>query len=404
MNEQPDRAPHRRRDGRGPHRWSSVGPSAVVVARRSAGRAVVPGPRSGRWRMPGRSSTGARPCSRRSSASWPRRFLARDVRPARRGPRRSWRRGSASSWCCSSAARCFAGELVPEVAWFYWLDRHGAARCSRSRHWSAHRSTSRRPPPDSGRHGLSRGRSDPRRAHDRRSRRRNRAPGRRGGRRATRSPPEAMTVAADRARPAARRRSRSGPPSRPSRSIAVASNVVDALVREARERVLARGSPRAPVRHPSPEGQAVADVEGDGDPLGAVRRDEAARERGIAQGRRPDDGPRGAGGERRRHRRFGAQPAGHLARRLDRRPRRRARGSPPCVPVPRSVLHRGPRRGASVRRRPRTRWRPRPDRPRTSSRARSRPARSRTTRPPRRSIAGRISKGACHVRVTMVAF
>ena len=200
------------------------------------------------------------------------------------------------------------------------------------------------------------------------------------------SPPDAMI--APRPRPTSRSRGRGpGPPSRPSRSMAVTSNVVTpASARAARASSAPNaGGSGAPALA---ERQAVPDVEGDRDPVGAVASRRGPGEGRIAQRGRPDDRARGPGLEDRGDRVLRAQPAGDLDRdpvpdRLDDAADRPRRG-----PAARSAPRRGRRRAATAPRRRRTTARPRPDRRENAvSRSKS-PCSRRTTRPPRRSIAG----------------
>ena len=181
---------------------------------------------------------------------------------------------------------------------------------------------------------------------------------------------------------APRSSSRSGPSRRPSRAIAVTSNVHDAGVGEHVERLARPGCPAPAWRQPSPRARPSRTSMAATMRSGPWRRRSTASERRVAQGRRADDHPRRAGRDRLgdRHPRCAAR------RRARRWP---GRTTPRRSPRPSRVAaarRRGPRRGrrraatspASATKRDRHRDR---IRRRRSSPARSRPARSRTTRP-----------------------
>ena len=154
------------------------------------------------------------------------------------------------------------------------------------------------------------------------------------------------------------------------------------------------------------DGQAVADVDGDGDPVRAVRRDEAPGERRVARGppSRRRRARRPAPSDGRDGRVVRSPPATSTRdpvphRRDDRRDRRRRAPARPVRAPSRSTTCSQRAPGVGERR-----ARPRPGRRENAvSRAKS-PCSSRTTRPPRRSIAGRSVEGACHRHVIMLAF
>ena len=85
----------------------------------------------------------------------------------------------------------------------------------------------------------------------------------------------------------------------------------DALVRERRQGVL-RSNAGGSGTPALPERESVANIDGHGDPLGSVGRDEAAGEGWIAQRGGPDHGSRGSCGERGVDQGFRPETTGHL--------------------------------------------------------------------------------------------
>ena len=145
----------------------------------------------------------------------------------------------------------------------------------------------------------------------------------------------------------------------------------------------------APGRPAVTDGLAVAHVDRDGDPSGAVGVDEAAGEGRILErggaDRRP--GPLLRRGRPRRH----ARPGGHRPPRPGSapRPHRRSPRSPDRVPARRSARHRGRPRGSTALRPAANPTATSRDRRRRPSRGRSRPAAAeRRDRPEGRSPAG----------------
>ena len=84
--------------------------------------------------------------------------------------------------------------------------------------------------------------------------------------------------------------------------------------------------PAAPVAPAMTDGEAVADVDGDGDPRRRHGRRPGAGEGRVAERGRPDDGARRPGREDRRDRILGPQPTGDLDRDVAPRRLRRSRG------------------------------------------------------------------------------
>ena len=123
-------------------------------------------------------------------------------------------------------------------------------------------------------------------------------------------PPEAMT--APRSRPTSRaRRSRSGPP---HEAVPLDGGRLEgrhALIGERGEGIL-RADAGGAFPPALAEGEAVADVEGDDDPVRAVGGHESSGEGGIAERGGPDDHARRTRGEHRRDRVLRPQPTGHL--------------------------------------------------------------------------------------------
>ena len=181
-----------------------------------------------------------------------------------------------------------------------------------------------------------------------------------------------MIAAAAEAPARLRRRSRSGPSRRPSRSMAVTSKVSMPAAASA-AMASAAGSAGSALAPALAEREAVPDVDGRDEPVGAVTGDQRRGEGRIAEQGRADHGPGGPGPERARDRLGGPEPAADL----DLHPAvdlgDDARRPGPAGEAPPPVRRRGPRRAASPRPRPRTRGRRRPDRPRRPSPGRSRP-------------------------------
>ena len=131
-------------------------------------------------------------------------------------------------------------------------------------------------------------------------------------------PPEAM-IAPRRGPRCARRAPRSGPASRPSRSMAVTSKVWTPTSASGgrRRRVDALGVTRPAV----PDSVAIADIDGDGDPVRAMSGDQPGRRTGHRGGGGADDGPGGAGRQSCCDGRLGPETTGdlHVAPLPDRR-------------------------------------------------------------------------------------
>ena len=346
-------------------------------------RAPRPRPRDGLGRSDCRSSrrTSPRPsCSRtpRSCGHWPR-AAARSRRPwtTTRTSRPTSRRRSSRPTARNSKRRARRRSLTadsglrprgsrPVGSWCGQADPRAAAKASARRAAVVQRATDDRArAPEVADRGDVAGRGHARRRDDGDTRIGHESPSRARGR-----------ARRDRRRDRWRSPRRSSRPRRGASSSAASTGLA-----------LGAGSPRLTDRDP------VSDIEGDGDPVRAVGGHETPDAAlGHASAIVPIDGTGGPGVEDGRD--GFRRCAGPRRPRPDAAPdrRRRSAGSPPRGRAPPPGRRRGRRRGASEPRRRRTRSAVATGSSENAvSRAKS-PCSSRTTRPPRRSIAGRISK------------
>ncbi len=124
-------------------------------------------------------------------------------------------------------------------------------------------------------------------------------------------PPEAMIAPGD-ASTTRRSSSRSGPPSPPSRAIAVTASQPTPTFASASNAISRRETGRAG-QPAAADGETVADIERGHDPVRTVALDETTEHRLVVDGRGAEHDPGGTGGEHRPHALLGPQSPADLA-------------------------------------------------------------------------------------------